>query len=149
MKINESSDRIVNTFPNVNSVSKGQAKIGFDSILKETAKKNLEQTSLEKKGDIDITASKKMRIDNTGQIIKSVENLLNTLEEYSHKLKDTKIPLKDIVPLIERLEKEKINLSPAIQCISDKDSLKVILNKTIEYSSNEILRFNRGDYTVK
>jgi hypothetical protein len=75
--------------------------------------------------------------------------LLNTLDEYRNKLGDTTVPLDDIAPLVDRLEKERSDLVPSIHHLSERDSLKDILSNTVEFSSREIVRFKRGDYRTQ
>ncbi len=78
--------------------------------------------------------------------IERVERLLDTLDKYRQKLNSPHVTLKELHPLIQEIEREKENLIPAINSLSDKDGLKNILNEVLLTSSMETIRFNRGDY---
>ena len=130
-------------------ISKGKKGIEFESVLRKTGDRNYEQISSQKSGESNAATLENLQHGEIAPIVKFAERLLNTLDEYRQKLKDTSVPLKDIKPLIERLERERNSLTPAIQSLSNTDGLKSILYKTIEFSSQEILRFKRGDYSIR
>ncbi|MDY6791223.1 MAG: hypothetical protein SWH54_08145 [Thermodesulfobacteriota bacterium] len=79
-------------------------------------------------------------------MIDRVENLLNVLEEYQQKLNDPHFSLKEIDSLVKQMEKEKENLTPVLDSLSDDNGLKNILNQALVTSSLETIKFNRGDY---
>jgi len=79
-------------------------------------------------------------------LIDRVDHFLNTLDEYRQKLGDHRFSLKEIDPLVRKLETEKENLMPGFQSLSDTDELKGILDETLIAASLEVVRFNRGDY---
>jgi len=81
-----------------------------------------------------------------GSIVDRIENLLNVLDEYQQKLKDSHFSLKEIDPLVNQMEKEKENLAPVLDSLVEDDGLKDILNQALVTSSLETIKFNRGDY---
>ena len=75
-----------------------------------------------------------------------VERILDVFEEYQTKLGDPNVFLKDLSPIINRMEKETKNLLPILDTLPEGDEMKDILNRILIQSTVEILRFNRGDY---
>ena len=74
------------------------------------------------------------------------ENFLDILEEYQNKLLDPQATLRDIHPLIQRMESEKETLTPVLNSLQPGDGLKDILNDALVNSEVEVIKFNRGDY---
>ena len=81
-----------------------------------------------------------------GPIVERTEKFLDILEEYQNKLMDPRATLRDIHPLIERMETEKENLTPVLHSLPTGDGLKEILNDALITSSLEVIKFKRGDY---
>ena len=79
-------------------------------------------------------------------LVNRVDDLLNVLDEYRQKLGDHQVSLKEIYPLVNRMEADQESLMPAFNSLSDEDGLKDILNQTLMTTSLEVIRFNRGDY---
>jgi len=79
-------------------------------------------------------------------IIEKTENFLDLLEEYKNKLLDPQTTLRDIHPLVQRMESEKETLTPVLNSLPPGDGLKNILNDALITSSLEVIKFNRGDY---
>ena len=79
-------------------------------------------------------------------IVEQTENLLDILEEYRNKLLDPQATLRDIHPLIQRMEREKETLTPVLNSLQPGDGLKDILNDALVNSEVEVIKFNRGDY---
>ena len=79
-------------------------------------------------------------------IAERTEKFLDLLEEYQNKLLDPLATLRDIRPLIERMETEKETLAPVLNSLPPGDGLKDILNDALITSSLEVIKFNRGDY---
>ena len=79
-------------------------------------------------------------------IVEQTENFLDTLEEYRNKLLDPQTTLRDIHPLIQRMESEKETLTPVLNSLPPGDGLKDILNDALVNSEVEVIKFNRGDY---
>jgi len=79
-------------------------------------------------------------------IVEQTENFLDILEEYQNKLLDPQTTLRDIHPLIQRMESEKETLTPVLNSLPPGDGLKDILNDALVNSEVEVIKFNRGDY---
>ena len=79
-------------------------------------------------------------------IAERTENFLNILEQYRNKLLDPQSSLRDIHPLIQRMETEQEALAPVLNSLPPGDGLKDILNDALITSSLEVIKFNRGDY---
>jgi hypothetical protein len=79
-------------------------------------------------------------------IVEQTENFLDILEEYRNKLLDPQTTLRDIHPLIQRMESEKETLTPVLNSLPPGDGLKDILNDALVNSEVEVIKFNRGDY---
>ncbi len=79
-------------------------------------------------------------------VIHKVERLLNVLENYQTKLADPTVSLRDLYPLVARMEDETGNLLPLLDSLPGGDELRNILNKALIRSTVEVTRFKRGDY---
>ena len=75
-----------------------------------------------------------------------VENLLELLENYCHKLTDSQVTLKEIDTLVSRISKEKEGLTATLNTMEEGGQLRDILNQTLVTASLEIMKFRRGDY---
>ena len=75
-----------------------------------------------------------------------IENMLDLLDEYRHKLADPNSTLKDIHPLVESLEAANKQLIPVLDSIVEGDRLKQILNETLVTTSTEVFKYNKGEY---
>ena len=79
-------------------------------------------------------------------IVERTEKFLDLLEEYQNKLMEPRASLRDVHPLIEKLEKEKDALLPLLDSLPQGDELREILNNALVTSAVEAIKFNRGDY---
>ena len=84
-------------------------------------------------------------IDRT-QNIERVEKFLDVLENYQKKLGDPSVNLKEIYPLVTRMESEVENMLPLLNSLPDEDGMKDILNRILVTSTVEAIKFNKGDY---
>lgn len=78
--------------------------------------------------------------------VERAEKLLDILDEYKQKLANPECALRDIDPLIGKLEACNESLVSSVNSLVKGDELKNILNQVIVTSSVEIMKFNRGDY---
>lgn len=81
-------------------------------------------------------------------IIERTERLLDILDEYRHKLSNPEVTLREIHPLIDKIDKQTERLTAQLDSLPEGDGLREILNRSLITSSLEVVRFNRGDYTV-
>jgi AAA domain len=79
-------------------------------------------------------------------LVERTEKFLDLLEEYQNTLMDPRAGLRDVHPLIEKLESEKEALVPLLGSLPEGEGLKEVLNNALVTSSVEVFKFNRGDY---
>jgi len=79
-------------------------------------------------------------------VIERTEKILDILEEYQNRLLDPHSTLRDIYPLIEKMETEKEALTPVLDSLQPGDGLRRILTEVLIASNVEVIKFNRGDY---
>ena len=75
-----------------------------------------------------------------------IENLIGLLDQYRHKLADPGITLKNIDPIIRKIDQETQNLVPIIDSMPEDKDLKYLINQTLVTASLEVSKFYRGDY---
>ena len=150
MKIHGSEEIIKSVDTGKNQRKKISPNMEFGAILKEkiensaAGKNGIESTTLINKVfpvrlNLEALPEKTSTVDR-------IENLLDLLDDYRYKLADPQATLKDIHPLIARIEKEKEHLTAALDLLTDRGELKSILNQTLVTASLEVIKFNRGDY---
>ena len=81
-------------------------------------------------------------------IVEGAERLLDTLDEYRQKLGNPDVRLREMDPLINRIDKQTVRLTTELDSLPEGDGLREILNQALIASSLEVVKFNRGDYTV-
>ncbi len=79
-------------------------------------------------------------------VVKEIESLVELLEEYQEKMENPSFTLKDIHPLILRMEGETERLQPVLNSMPEGSAAKDILNRALVASAVEVIKFNRGDY---
>ena len=84
--------------------------------------------------------------DTRTQITARVKEFLNIFEEYQTKLGDPEMSLKDINPVISRLDDQTKDLLPLLDSLPEGDGMRDILNNALIHSTLEVAKFNRGDY---
>jgi hypothetical protein len=81
-----------------------------------------------------------------GLAIDRVENMIDLLDQYRHKLADPQMNLKQIDPIINEIARENDNLASLANVLPDADELKSLLERTMITASLEVSKFYRGDY---
>lgn len=120
----------------------------FGAILKETMEKqpvNEVATSAATSETVplpSIDAVRMQRVEATSR----TEELLDLLDAYRQRLESPEFNLRQLEPLIEKLENQKENLVPLLDSLSGSDQLKGILNEALVTVSGEIVRFRGGQY---
>lgn len=79
-------------------------------------------------------------------LVERTAKFLDLLEEYQTKLMDPRASLRDVHPLIEKLESEKGALVPFLDSLPRGNELREVLNNALVTSTVEMIKFNRGDY---
>jgi hypothetical protein len=78
--------------------------------------------------------------------IDRIENMLDLLDRYRHKLADPEMNLKQIDPIINEIARENDGLASLAESLPAADELKGILKRTMVTASLEVTKFYRGDY---
>jgi hypothetical protein len=79
-------------------------------------------------------------------LVLEAESMLDLLEDYQKQMENPLLTLKDVYPLVERMERETERLSPVLESLPEGSAIKDILNRILVASSVEVIKFNRGDY---
>lgn len=87
-------------------------------------------------------------VSKNSAIIQGTERLLDTLDEYRQKLDNPEIRLREMNPLIDKIDKQTERLTTELDSLPEGDGLREILNQALITSSLEVVKFNRGDYTI-
>ena len=75
-----------------------------------------------------------------------IENMIDLLDQYRHKLADPQMNLKQIDPIINDIARENDSLATLADSLPAADELKAILERTMVTASLEVTKFYRGDY---
>ena len=78
--------------------------------------------------------------------INRIENMIDLLDQYRHKLADPQMNLKQIDSIIDEIARENDNLASLADSLPDNDKIKNILDRTMVTASLEVTKFYRGDY---
>ena len=78
--------------------------------------------------------------------IDRIENMINLLDQYRHKLADPQMNLKQIDPIINEIARENDSLASLADSLPAAAELNNILDRTMITASLEITKFYRGDY---
>jgi hypothetical protein len=78
--------------------------------------------------------------------LEHIENMIDLLDQYRHKLADPRIPLRQIDEIINKIEQQNDSLATIVESTPDDDEIKNILNQTRITASLEVAKFYRGDY---
>lgn len=78
--------------------------------------------------------------------IGQVENILDLLDDYRHKLADSRVTLREMDALVGRISGEKENIAATLSSLEEGEQLRDILNQTLVTASLEVMKFRRGDY---
>lgn len=122
----------------------------FDDILQSTIER---ESTAEAKAVTPLSIASISRIQfapifpgDTMAIVDKVESLLESFEAYQKGLGDPKRSLKDLHPLVIRIERETEALSPLLDTLPQDGEIKDLLNRILIHSTVEIAKFRRGDY---
>ena len=150
MKIDPNDGILKNAHPGKNGQKETSIDKGFGEILKE---------SIENASNVGSEAQKPAMINDVSKIqfhmldpleklhiMDGVVRILDIFDEYQEKLGDPRVPLKDIHPLINKMEVETESLMSALRSLPEGDELKEILERVLITFTDESIKFNRGDY---
>jgi hypothetical protein len=81
-----------------------------------------------------------------GSTLGHAKRLLDILDAYQTKMVDPGVTLRDIAPLVRKIETENERLISSADSLSEDDQLRSILNHLAIIASVEVIKFDRGDY---
>jgi hypothetical protein len=82
----------------------------------------------------------------TPMMVDRLQRLIDTMEAYQQRLMAGNATLKEVQPLVERLEKHSQPLSALSGAAQQPDSLVIMVNQAVMLASMEVARFKSGHY---
>lgn len=150
MKIHNNDPILKNLYPETKTAPQPPADKEFGAILKESVENVKKEdtapcqtTFINPLTGVQMSPSSKVDKQFT---VDRIENLIGLLDQYRHKLADPGITLKNIDPIIRKIDRETQNLAPVIDSLPEDEDLKNIINQTLVTASLEVGKFYRGDY---
>ena len=150
MKIHNNDTILKNLYPETKTAPHPPADKEFGTILKESvANGKTEDTKPHQTTFVNplngVQMSTWSKFDKQFALDR-IENLIGLLDQYRHKLADPGITLKNIDPIIRKIDQETENLAPIIDSMPEDKDLKYLINQTLVTASLEVSKFYRGDY---
>jgi len=150
MKIDNNDPIIKGMYPEDTAKSHPAGKKEFGAILKETVE-NTPKTAAGPGHTLSINPLAGARLTTPGPpdpqfTIERIENMIDLLDQYRHKLADSRINLKQIDATISKIARENERLGTLADSLPDDDEVNHILNQTRVTASLEVTKFYRGDY---
>jgi hypothetical protein len=151
MKIDPNQEILKSAYPDKTIRPDKPANNEFGTMLKDAINNEPSKTSAENMKPQMLSSIPNIQINplfavQDNPTAERTENFLDILEEYQNKLLDPQATLRDIHPLIKRMETEQEALTPVLNSLPPGDGLKDILNDALVNSEVEVIKFNRGDY---
>jgi len=151
MKIDPNQEILKSAYPDKTIRPDKPADNEFGTMLKDAINNEPSKTSAENVKPRMINSIPNIQINplfavQDNPIAERTESFLDILEEYQNKLLDPQATLRDIHPLIQKMETEQEALAPVLNSLPPGDGLKDILNDALVNSEVEVIKFNRGDY---
>jgi hypothetical protein len=150
MKI-DSHDQIVKSlFPDKTTKARPDGEDGFGRILKETIA-GTQRPDTKPRQTTFANPLASIRLTTPGapvprSAVDRIENMIDLLDRYRHKLADPQMNLKQLDPIINEIARENDNLAVLADSLPENDDLKNILDRTMVTASLEVTKFYRGDY---
>lgn len=147
MKITD-SENIKNIIIQKNQKTSNMGEKSFDGILDKKIK-NLTTSEPDSKTTHPVHRASNVLLNppiDRGEVVARVTEFLDVMEEYCIQLSSQKVSLKELAPLVSRMETETQNMVLLSESLPIGDSIKEILDETLIRSSVEVIKFNRGDY---
>ena len=150
MKIHNNDLIIKNPFPVAKTPSQPQFEKEFGTILKQhiETSKNADTAAHQVQfvRPLDgVQMGPRPGFDNQVALDR-VEELIGLLDQYRHKLANPKVTLKNIDPLVKKIDQETQKLAPLLESLPESEALNNIVNQALVTASLEVTRFYRGDY---
>ena len=124
------------------------SELGFESLLNSAQEKveaSEEETKINELGEI---SAPDFEIQTVSSVVTGkTDELLTDLEIYASQLDDAAIPLKNIKPMLEKLNEDAASLLEETLSLSEDDQELIdIATSTAITAKTEYLKFQRGDY---
>ncbi len=118
----------------------------FDKAISENVKKPEQTSSLPPLGEINAIRFSTVDSADT-KLTRKTDQLLNKLDNYSQKLANPDISLREIEPLISEIKGKAEDLSLEVsKSGNENQELKRIANESALSANTEYIKFMRGDY---
>jgi hypothetical protein len=78
------------------------------------------------------------------RVVDRVQELIDTMGLYQHKLIDPGATLKDIQALVQKMTSQSESLSATSNTVEGEERLQAIVNQSLTLASMEIAKFNSG-----
>lgn len=85
-------------------------------------------------------------MSSSNMIIDHVHGLIETMEAYQQKLIENGATLKEIEPLLDKMNDQSQSLSAVLKGMENEDQLRSIADQSLMLSSMETVRFKSGLY---
>ena len=149
MKIDNNDQIMKSVYPEDTARSRPAGEKAFGTILKETVENKTRAGAGPRQTAFNNPLSG-VRLTTPGSpdpaiTIERIENMIDLLDQFCHKLADSRINLKQIDPIVSKIARENDSLATLENSLPD-DDIKNILNRTRVTASLEVTKFYRGDY---
>lgn len=150
MKIHGNDEILKNHYADKTQKNESKQPAEFERILKESVENSTPNPAKTQSTDqmrpVSAVRLNMLSRQDTSGTVKRVDNLLNLLDRYRQQLANPRVTLRTIEPVMNKIAKEKEQLSATLDSLPNADGLKDILNQTLITATLEIIKFNRGDY---
>jgi len=150
MKIQNNDQILKNLYPDAKTIPRPAADKEFGTILKESVENvKKEDMGPRQTAFINPLNGIQMRTPSKSDkqfVLDRVENLIGLLDQYRSKLADPGTTLKNIDPIIMKIDQETEDLTPILDSLPEDEDLKNLINRTLVTASLEVGKFYRGDY---
>ncbi len=85
-------------------------------------------------------------LPSTNMVVDRVQQLVDTMAAYQHKLTEKGTPLKGLQALVRTMTSQSESLSTISEAVGKEENLKTIVNQSLMLSSMEIAKYNSGYY---
>jgi len=150
MKIQGNDQIVKNLYPETKTAPPTPAGKDFGSILKESVENVKPEVSGPQQPAVISSMNGVQMIGalnfDKQNALDRIENLIGLLDQYRLKLADPGVTLRNIDPIIRKIDQETENLTPVLDSLPEDENLKNIINQTLVTASLEVGKFYRGDY---
>ena len=77
---------------------------------------------------------------------RQVETMLDLLNTYRQMLTDPGTSLREMGPVVDRIEAQRDKLAEVMEALDPEDGLRDLINQAMVTATTEVVKFNKGDY---